>query len=648
MRNEVDVVNAALQGSEEAFRWLVETYQRPVHTVVLASVCDTNQAQDLTQETFIRAYLNLEQLREPAKVGAWLCGIGRNVARKWLVRRKSAQSLEDYLEQNGTEIPTNVIPPDRAMQEQQEHDRLWQGIYSLPERHREVVLLFYMRGMKRREIADLLGVSEAAVRNRLHKARKQLKEELTMDQSSVDLPTGFTDRVVAEAMSQGEAYLQRKQWESAKEAFLRALDVRQGHAPAHRGIGLAMREQVTQQLVQTEEPFDEALLTEAIEQLSRAHRMGTCDWDTIWALAQLHEQFDRPAEAVELLWNHAQQTDSTHETFKARCEALRISNYKQTPSDEEILRRHRQTLVESVGKVSDRERFDTFWRTRDTYKRAGQIEEWLRESERIGLPIRDELWMHPWTVYTCDRSRTYAWDLDQKERAVEIAEEFLDYARNHPLPHPYRRVAMLDIYTMPLLSLYKHLGWSTKNTQWSEKLETAFTDIDVLLEDYSAEWQEMQQLVAAMSDATLREWDLLADHFDSGYGNELGPNTAYPVGGDREAVVQWLDTTYQSAIEIALHQIGCGFAWVGEGERAIACFLRKQNQDNAAHNMFLAEWMLMFRGDRDAALEYVRRAAQDRKAVARGYLKWRFFENGQFEEVRGNPEFVSVVNASLS
>lgn len=70
-------------------------------------------------------------------------------------------------------------------------------------------------------------------------------------------------------------------------------------------------------------------------------------------------------------------------------------------------------LAEFAGKVPERERFDTFWRVRGAYQRAGRIEEWLRESERIGLPIRDELWMHPWTAYTCDRCSVYAWELDQ-------------------------------------------------------------------------------------------------------------------------------------------------------------------------------------------------------------------------------------------
>jgi RNA polymerase sigma factor (sigma-70 family) len=97
MQNEVGIVKAALRGDTEAFRCLVEAYQQTVYLSVLSLVRDEFQAQDLTQETFVRAYLKLEQLKDPAKIRAWLCGIARNVTRKWLARHRHTESLDDLL-----------------------------------------------------------------------------------------------------------------------------------------------------------------------------------------------------------------------------------------------------------------------------------------------------------------------------------------------------------------------------------------------------------------------------------------------------------------------------------------------------------------------------------------------------------------------
>ncbi|MCX6112571.1 MAG: sigma-70 family RNA polymerase sigma factor [Proteobacteria bacterium] len=153
MQNEVETVKSALKGDTEAFRSLVEAYQKPVYMLVLSSVRDEFQAQDLTQETFIRVYLNLEKLKEPSKFGAWICGIARNVTGRWLERCRATESLDDCLEQNHA---------DFAVKENADidNDWLWQGIYSLPESLREVILLFYMRSISRRDIAHFLNISE--------------------------------------------------------------------------------------------------------------------------------------------------------------------------------------------------------------------------------------------------------------------------------------------------------------------------------------------------------------------------------------------------------------------------------------------------------------------------------------------------------
>ena len=196
---------------------------------------------------------------------------------------------------------------------------------------------------------------------------------------------------------------------------------------------------------------------------------------------------------------------------------------------------------------------------------------------------------------------------------------------------------MLDVYGQPLLASYAML-------KWEDKMETAIADIDQLLDTYEDEWHEMQDKLEKMAEDELRHWDKLFGNFDSGFNSK--EKECYPVGGDKKAVRQWLDMVYQNAIEVGLHQMGCVFGWKGDGERCLKYFLRKRNQTGAIHNMFVAEWMLLFR-DRDSALEYVKRAAEDRHAIVSGFLKFRFNQGGGFKAVQDDPDFLAFVNTTL-
>jgi RNA polymerase sigma-70 factor (ECF subfamily) len=646
---EAETVKSALKGDTEAFRKLVETYQESVYLLMLSSTYDEFHAQDLTQETFIRAYLNLEKLRDHTKFGHWLYGIARNVKLKWREDSHPTESLEYIMEDGWSEIDMDSALLEESLSDQQIRERLWQEIYSLPESLREAILLFYVREMDRKAVASALGITESAVRNRLHRARKILKEGFEMlekNSQNTKLPDDFTDKVMAEAMKQGEAYLREKQWQEAKQAFLRAVDVKQDYAPAYRGIGLAARGQILDQLNDPEKSFDRKLFEEAIEELSRAYRLGDREWDTVQALGNLYEKFQYYEEEAELFWNYCQEDIDRPEAFESGMQALRVMTFcslsddnphKVKLTDTEIVKRHHQIISQFSGKVPIRKLVDSFINTTAAYDRAELTEEWLKESERIALPHWDELWPHPLRIYTVYRTSKYAWKLKRTEYGVKLAEEFIEYARNHPDPHPYRRDYMLDVYGQPLLASYAML-------KRDDKVEIAIADIDHLLDTYKDEWHEMQSKLEAMSDEQLREWDKLFGDFESSFGNK--EKERYPVGGDKKAIRQWLDMVYQNAIDVGLHQMGCVFGWKGDGERCLKYFLRKSNQTGAIHNMFMAEWMLLFR-DRKSALEYVKRAAEDRHAVVNGFLKFRFNQGGGFKAVQDDPDFLAIVNVTL-
>src|SRR5438132_4500131 len=87
MNSSADLIAHARQGDHEAFRLIFERYSRPVISFIYDVVSDRELAEELTQETFVRAYRNLGTMREETKLSTWLFGIARNVAREALRAR---------------------------------------------------------------------------------------------------------------------------------------------------------------------------------------------------------------------------------------------------------------------------------------------------------------------------------------------------------------------------------------------------------------------------------------------------------------------------------------------------------------------------------------------------------------------------------
>src|SRR5215471_18988388 len=98
MNSSADLVTRACQGDREAFRLIFERYSRPVISFIYDQVGDRETAEELTQETFVRAYRGLKSLRDDAKLSTWLFGIAKNVARESLrahIRHRQHVDLDD-------------------------------------------------------------------------------------------------------------------------------------------------------------------------------------------------------------------------------------------------------------------------------------------------------------------------------------------------------------------------------------------------------------------------------------------------------------------------------------------------------------------------------------------------------------------------
>lgn len=181
-RTDAELVALARCGDKAAFSRLTERYQPITFRFARSLVVQTDVAQDLVQEAFLQAYLSLARLREAERFQSWLCGIVLNVCRSYLRHQKvTLLSFEETV--GGLRADVNslsVISPDplKVAEEQELYGLVLEAVKALSPKNRTATLLFYFEQLTLHEIAALLGISITSVKGRLHKARRQLKEQL--------------------------------------------------------------------------------------------------------------------------------------------------------------------------------------------------------------------------------------------------------------------------------------------------------------------------------------------------------------------------------------------------------------------------------------------------------------------------------------
>jgi len=171
------LVGRVLDGEVEAYSQLVRKYQSAVYGLAYHLVGNFADAEDLAQEAFLRAYLDLGQLRQPEKFAAWLRQVTTNICRMWLRKRREdvvPLDAKEILEMQGQQF----LPPDEELERRELHDAVMKAVAELPEHYRLAVTLYYLDGLSYQQIGDFLGVPVSTVRGRLHKARRKLKQEM--------------------------------------------------------------------------------------------------------------------------------------------------------------------------------------------------------------------------------------------------------------------------------------------------------------------------------------------------------------------------------------------------------------------------------------------------------------------------------------
>ena len=180
--DDVQLVHAVLSGDDSAFSILVEKYQKGVHALVWQKIDDFHYAEEVTQDTFLRAYQNLSTLRNPSQFFGWLYVIANRLCLNWLRKQKPEkhlQSLEDtpMEEVVRSDYARYVLEQREAEATEHRFEIVRKLLEKLPEGERTVMTLYYLGEMTTKEISRFLGVSVETIRTRLYRARKRLQEE---------------------------------------------------------------------------------------------------------------------------------------------------------------------------------------------------------------------------------------------------------------------------------------------------------------------------------------------------------------------------------------------------------------------------------------------------------------------------------------
>lgn len=178
MNDEPNLIQSALQGDSSAFSVLVNRYQERLYSCVLNVVANSEEAEDVVQESFIQAYLKLDTFQQNSRFFTWLYRIAFNNALSRRRRHKGQVSLDQARETTGSEPTDRLEAPDQSMIRSENIRQLRTALDLLTEDHRSILVLREMQDMSYEDIADCLDISIGTVRSRLSRARNALKLQL--------------------------------------------------------------------------------------------------------------------------------------------------------------------------------------------------------------------------------------------------------------------------------------------------------------------------------------------------------------------------------------------------------------------------------------------------------------------------------------
>ncbi len=169
------LVKRFLEGDQDSFNLLMWRWEKPLYQFIYRMVGDQEEARDICQESFLRAYRSLKGFRQKAKFSSWLYKIAINQCHTWGRKRNRARVIslseiargDEYAPREEREGASNS-PPEASLQRRERELMVRQALNCLPEKQRLIIILKEYQGLKFSEIAQLLRRPESTVKSRLY------------------------------------------------------------------------------------------------------------------------------------------------------------------------------------------------------------------------------------------------------------------------------------------------------------------------------------------------------------------------------------------------------------------------------------------------------------------------------------------------
>ncbi|WML58119.1 RNA polymerase sigma factor SigW [Neobacillus sp. PS2-9] len=176
-------IKQVIKGDQDAFGEIVEIYKNSVYQLCFRMLGNRHEAEDVAQEAFIRAYVNIKSFNQDLKFSTWLFRIATNLCIDRMRKKKPDYYLDS--EVAGTEgltmyaqVPSNTPLPENEVESLELHETVQQEILKLPEKYRSAIVLKYIEELSLNEISEILDLPLGTVKTRIHRGREALRQQL--------------------------------------------------------------------------------------------------------------------------------------------------------------------------------------------------------------------------------------------------------------------------------------------------------------------------------------------------------------------------------------------------------------------------------------------------------------------------------------
>lgn len=174
-QDESDIIDNIISGKTEEFSYFLDKYGQSVYTLIVRIVCSECDAEELTQDTFIKAFENLSKFGGKSSFSTWIYRIAYNTAISFMRKRNSDNNEINVLDDNTWNFISDT-EIDEAMNDDRDEqvEKLQNALSKLPPDEKALVTLFYEEERTIQEIGQILNISESNIKVKLHRIRKKL------------------------------------------------------------------------------------------------------------------------------------------------------------------------------------------------------------------------------------------------------------------------------------------------------------------------------------------------------------------------------------------------------------------------------------------------------------------------------------------